>query len=218
MSVFYIKNGKEKKIRHHFDVRMPQGVKLTISEEETGCQEQCFESSSLKPVIRFRKQPRVEVDADKKKLRVLYAASAIDFFKVSIRFTEPYIYNIKEIGERLVSTFLNMPKDLARGAEFGDIPGNITSKSVVGMHNYKILPSSHTLEMAEFIEDEGERPKNSFDCWLSDQEMLDKGILLMLGNENGTEFIRYYVINSLIDSGEIFTAYVRPSFWKEYDI
>lgn len=218
MSVFYISNGKTEKIRHHYDVRMPQGMTLTIPEEVTGCFEQHFGSSSLKPVIRFQKQPRVEVDADKKKLRVLYAASAKDFFKVSFLFTEPYIYNINKVGEELASTFLNLPKGLARGAELDDIPGNITSRSVVGMYNYDGLPSNHTFELAEFIKDEGERPKDSFDSWLFDQEMLDKGLVLMLGNENGVEFVRYHVVASLDDSSEILTAYVRPSFWKEYDI
>ena len=219
MSIFYIKNGEKEKIRHHCDVRMPQGVSLTIPEEMTGCQEQHFEGAKLKPVIRFYTRPNIEVNADKHQLRVWYAASAKDFFKVSIRLTEPYIYNIKSIGEKLACTFLRLPKGFARGTNLEDIPGNILYKNVIGMEEYNPIPSRRTYETLELIGPEKDRRKQKFfDYWVFDQEMLNKGLLLTVGNENGVEFVRYHVIASLPENGKIMTAYVRPWFCEEYDI
>lgn len=220
MSVFYISNGEKMKFRHHKDIRMPWNASFTITEEMSGCEEQWFGYTKPKS-IRFRAE-NVELNADLGKFRVWYgAASAKDFFKVSIRLAEPYVHNIQEIVDGMVCALLKLPIGLARGTYLEDIPGNITSKSVIGMEDYNPCPSRLTLELAELINDDDfekvNKPK-SFDYWVFDQEMLDKGVVLTVGNENGVEFIRYHVIASLPAGEDVMTAYVRPWFCEEYDI
>lgn len=220
MSVFYISNGEKMKFRHHKDIRMPYDASFTIAEEMSGCKEQWLGYTKPKSV-RFRAET-VELNADLRKFRVWYAAaSAKDFFKVSIRLAEPYVNNLQEIVDGLVCAFLKLPRGLARGTYLEDIPGNITSKSVNGMEEYIPSPSRLTLELAELINDDEKEKVNkpkSFDYWVFDQEMLDKGVILTVGNENGVEFVRYHVIASLPESEEVVTAYVRPWFCEEYDV
>lgn len=219
MSIFYINNGETKKIRHHKDIRMPQNVSVTIPKEMTGCCEQHFESSTLKPVIRFRKQPRVVVDADNKKLCILYASSAKDFFKVSIRLTKPYVYNVKEIGELLTCTFLKRPRGSARGMNIEDVPGNIKSKIISGMELYVPKPSKYTQERDEILGKEKQfiNP-NYLGYWVFDQKLQDDGIVVVVGNEDKKEYVRYIEVGSLPEGKDIVTAYVRPCFWEEYDL
>ena len=93
----------------------------------------------------------IEVDADNKKLCILYASSAKDFFKVSIRLTKPYVYNVKEIGELLTCTFLKRPRGSARGMNIEDVPGNIKSKMISGMELYVPKPSKYTQERDEIL-------------------------------------------------------------------
>ena len=220
MSVFYISDGEKMKFRHHKDIRMPYDASFTITEEMSGCEEQSFGYTKPKS-IRFRAET-VELNADLRKFRVWYAAaSARDFFKVNIRLAEPYVNNLQEIVDGLVCAFLTLPRGLARGTYLEDIPGNIISKRVNGMEDYTPRPSRLTFELAELISaDDEEKVKNpkSFDYWVFDQEMLDKDVVLTVGNENGVEFMRYHVINSLPKGEDVMTAYVRPWFCEEYDI
>ena len=220
MKISYISNGEKSKFRHHKDIRMPEGVEYVVPAELSGCEEQCFVSSKLKPVIRFRFE-LLEIDADNNKVQVWYAPKPRNFFKLSIKLTETYVHNLEKIMTEMSCAFLRMPTGFARGAHFDDISGSITQKSVIGMKNYIPHQSKRTLELAELIgPGKLEKPKSlkSFDYWVFDQEMLDKGFLLTVGNENGAEFIRKLEVGSLPEGKDIVTAYVRPYFCEEYDM
>lgn len=218
MSTFYINGDERNKIRHHQNICLSMNTFVTIPDEMSGCATQYF--SVCKPKsVRFVCRT-IEADANNKKLRVWYISSfPKGFFKVNIRLQEPYVSNIGKIGEILATKFLELPKGRARGAKLEDIPGNITAKSVIGMKNYTPTPSRRTVELAELIgQDNEEKRIKSFDYWVFDQEMLDKGLVLTVGNENGVEFIRYHVLESLKEEEKVVTAYVRPCFCEEYDM
>lgn len=221
MRIFYINDGEKTKFRHHKDIRMKEGVTFVVPEEITGCQEQVFDSSRLKLVVRFRFE-RLDINADHETVRVWYAPYPKNFFKLSIRLAEPYVRNLKEIMDQMSSAFLGLPKEYARGTILEDVPGNITSKRVSGMQSYIPEPSRLTQELAEFISDEENEKKparhKSFDYWIFDQEMMDKGVLLNVGNEDGIEFMRYHEVGSLPEGKDIITAYVRPWFCEEYNL
>lgn len=216
MQIFYKDSGERKKLPHHKDILIPEGVKITIPEERTGCKEQRFVVSKPK-TIRFR--PEI---IDFGRLEVWNAAvSPRKFFKLSIRLTEPYVYNLKKIQEEIASTFLNVPKGFARGTNLSDIPGNITPRVMFGTENY-ILETKRTDETIRLIgveEDARKRRKpKSFDYWVFDQKSLDEGFVLTVGNENGVEFIRKIKIGSLPEGKDIITAYVRPWFCDHYSL
>lgn len=218
MKIAYICNGEKNKFKHHKDIRMPEGVTYVVPEELSGCERQTFNSSDLKTVIRFRFE-LLEIDSDNKKLRVWYAPKAQEFFKLSIRLVEPYVHNLEKIMTDMSSAF--MLRDLARGASLDDVSGKVIQRSINGLKSYIPHPSKRTLEIAQLIgPGKVETPKRfkSFDYWVFNQEMLDKGYLLTVGNEEGTEFIRVLKIGSLPEGKDIVTAYVRPYFCKEYDI
>lgn len=218
MRISYISNGEKTKFRHHIDVKMPEGVTFFVPEEMSGCEEQIFDSSNLKSVIRFRFE-RLDINADLKTIRVWYAPYPKNFFKLSIRLEEPFIHNLKKIMDDMSSSFLKLPKELARGTVLDDIPGDITSKSVMGKEEYIPSPSRLTQELAEIMPDVENKIKSkkskAFDYWVFDEKLINNGIVSTVGNENGTEFMRYYKIGSLPEQ-EIITAYVRPWFCKEY--
>lgn len=221
MSIFFISGGEKKKVRHHKDVKMLQGVSYVIPKEMTGCPDQRFAFSKQKS-IRFIKRNTV-IDLELNKIYIWYMADSVkDFFKVSIRLAKPYIYNLKEIGDNLVNAFLKPTNGVARGIVLDDIPGNIISRSVVGMEGYNKKPSKLTYELAELLSTEDEnqhkRQIESFDYWVFDQNMLDKGVVLTVGNDNGVEFIRYHVLASLQKGEDVITAYIRPCFCEEYEI
>lgn len=218
MSVFYINGDKMEKIRHHKDIWLSMRASVTIPEEMSGCADNRFficRPKSVRFVCRT-----IEADANSGKLRVWYIASSTrDFFKVSIRLQEPYVGNIGKIGEILSTAFLELPNGKARGVMLEDVPGNITSKSVIGMESYTKAPSKRTLELAELMGQDNEKKRiKSFDYWVYDQKMLDRGLVLTVGNENGIEFIRYHVLESLQEEEKVVTAYVRPCFCEEYDM
>ena len=58
MSIFFISGGEKKKVRHHKDVKMLQGVSYVIPKEMTGCPDQRFAFSKQKS-IRFIKRNTV---------------------------------------------------------------------------------------------------------------------------------------------------------------
>ncbi len=218
MSVFYINGDEREKIRHHQNIWLSMRASVTIPEEMSGCANNRFFICRPKSV-RFLCRT-IEADANSGKLRVWYtASSAKDFFKVSIRMQEPYVSNIGKIGEILSTEFLELPNGRARGAKLEDVPGNIIKNNVIGMESYTSIPSKRTFELAELIGQKNEEKRiKSFDYWVFDQEMLDKGLVLTVGNENGIEFIRYHVLESLQEEEKVFTAYVRPCFCEEYDM
>lgn len=216
MQILYNSNGKRKKYPHHQDILIQGGAEITIPEEESGCPKQRIANSKPKS-IRFRTE---KVDLEKCQIWSA-AVSPKRFFKLSIRLTEPYVYNLQEIQDKIACAFLNLPRGLARGTVLDDIPGNIISKNVVGMEDYFPNPSRLTFELAELIGcDEAKKPskKKTFDYWVFDQKMLNEGFVLTVGNEEGTQFIRKIEIGSLPEGEDIVTAYVRPWFCEEYVI
>ena len=139
MSIYKIINGERIKLRHHIMVEMRENVSFTVQTEDSGCERQEFNSSSLKPLIKFRLGD-VIVNLDENKVQAWYmAASVKDFFKVKIRIEEPYVRNLSKIEDEISRAFLDMPCDLVRGARLQDIPGNITSKTVFGMKKYLVF-------------------------------------------------------------------------------
>lgn len=208
MQILYSSNGERKKYPHHKDVLIPKGVEITIPEKMSGCPEQRIVNSKPKSV-RFKTE---KVDLEKFEVWSV-AVSPRRFFKVSIRLTEPYVYHLKEIQDEIACTFLNLPRGMARGTNLDDVPGNITSKSIIGMENY-IIKSRRTHETIELfgVEEEARKKRhtNVFDYWVFDQKMLEEGFVLTVGNEEGTQFIRKLEIGSLPKGKDIVTAYVRP--------
>lgn len=216
MSIFYINNGKKEKARHHIDVQTFAYRTFSIPQEMTGCQVQCFKSSSLRKVMRFYLK-HTEIDVDNGKVRNWYAGSAKEFFKLSMRLSQPYIRNLEVISAIMGNACLDHAG--CRGTRLDDIPGNITAKSVIGMETYNKKPSRLTYELADLIGEKGEEKQKkikSFDYWVFDPEMLKRGLALTVGNEDDIEFIRYHVLASSEEA--IMTAYVRPWFCEEYDM
>ena len=221
MSIYKIINGERIKLRHHIMVEMRENVSFTVQTEDSGCERQEFNSSSLKPLIKFSLGD-VIVNLDENKVQAWYmAASVKDFFKVKIRIEEPYVRNLSKIEDEISRAFLDMPCDLVRGARLQDIPGNITSKTVFGMKKYSQKISRRTLETIELIgvdETEEYQKIRTFDYWAFDQEMFDSGFISMVGYENGIQFLRKIEIGSLLGEDNIVTAYIRPCFCEEYSI
>ena len=220
MKISYISNGEKIKFRHHKDIRMPKGGTYVVPEELSGCEEQRFDSSKLKSVIRFRFE-LLEIDTDSKKLRVWYAPKPQDFVKLSIRLEHPYVHNLEKIMTDMSLALLGDSTGLTRGTLLGDISGKITQRSVFGMRNFIPYKSRRTFELAELIgpgELQKPRKLKTFDYWVFDQETLDEGFLLTVGNEGGTEFVRYLKVGSLPEGENVVTAYVRPLSCEEYNM
>lgn len=219
MSIYKIIDGERIKFRHHVMVEMRENVSFTVPKEDSGCESQEFNSSSLKSLIKF-KLGDVIVNLNENKVQVWYmAASAKNFFKLKIRVEEPYVQNLGKIEDEISKAFLKLPRYLVRGARLREIPGNITSKEVLGMKKYSTKISRRTLETIELIgvdETEAYQKMRTFDYWAFDQEMLDSGFVSMIGNENGVQFVRKIEIGSLPEKDNIVTAYIRPCFCEEY--
>ena len=214
MKGIYVYNGKFYRYAHHEDLRMPEDVEFIIPEELSGCREQVFRSSDLKRVVRFRSEI-FEINTETHNVRIWSAAYPKNFFKLSMRLSKPYVYNLEEIMSRMVSNVLRAPLNMCRGSRYCDISGKISEHQVKGMASFTPKVSRLTQEVDEIIGTEKDKIPlrvRSFDYWVYDKESID-GVVLTVGNENGHEFIRFHELD-----GSIMTAYVRPWFGVEFEV